>query len=262
MKALAARRRHPLATVVLLLLGLLLTGAAYATVAPEQANASAALDADDLEAGRALYLANCSTCHGLQAQGTDDGPTLIGVGAASVHFQVGTGRMPLRNTSVQAMQKPVQYTEEQILQMSAYVASLAPGPPIPDEEYLVPLDDPERIAEGYELFRVNCAMCHNVVGAGGALTRGKWAPAIETEPVHTYEAMTTGPQSMPVFNDANIPPEAKQSIISYLYQVEENPSPGGWSLGSLGPTTEGAFIWIAGMGILIGITVWLGTKSS
>ena len=262
MKALAARRRHPLATVLLLLLGLLLTGAAYATVAPKEANASATADRDDVEAGRALYLANCSTCHGLQAQGTDDGPTLIGVGAASVHFQVGTGRMPLRNTSVQAMQKPVQYTEEQILQMAAYVASLAPGPPIPDEEYTTPLDDPERISEGYELFRVNCAMCHNVVGAGGALTRGKWAPAIQTEPAHTYEAMTTGPQSMPVFNDANITPEGKQSIISYLNQIDETPSPGGWALGSLGPVTEGVFIWVAGLTILIGLTVWLAARSS
>ena len=262
MKALADRRRHPLATVLLLLVGLLVTGAAYATVAPKEANASATVDRDDIEAGRALYLANCSTCHGLQAQGTENGPTLIGVGAASVDFQVGTGRMPLRTTQGQADEKPVQYTEEEILQMAAYVASLAPGPPIPDEEYLEIVDDPERLAEGYDLFRINCAMCHNVVGAGGALTQGKWAPAIDTSPAHTYEAMTTGPQSMPVFNDANITPEQKQNIISYLKMVEDRPSAGGWSLGSLGPVTEGAFVFLAALGIIIAITVWLGAKSS
>jgi ubiquinol-cytochrome c reductase cytochrome c subunit len=262
-KALAARRRHPFATVVLLLLGLLVTGAAYAAVAPEAQTASTSAGADDIEAGRDLFLTNCATCHGLQGQGTRNGPTLIGVGAASVDFQVGTGRMPLQNNGPQAIPKPVEYTEEEISQMAAYVASLGPGPAIPDEEYLEVVDDPERLAEGYELFRVNCAMCHNVVGAGGALTRGKWAPGLmDVEPVHIYEAMTTGPQSMPVFNDANITPDEKQSVISYLKTVEETPSPGGWALGSLGPVTEGAFVWIAALGIIIGITVWLGTKSS
>ncbi len=55
--------------------------------------------------------------------------------------------------------------------------------------------------------------------------------------------MVTGPQSMPVFNDANISPEEKQSIISYLKYVEAQPSPGGLALGSLGPVTEGLFAW-------------------
>lgn len=264
MKALAARRRHPLATVVLLLLGLLVTGAAYAAVAPDKAAASTGAGADDVQAGRDLFLANCATCHGLQAQGTRNGPTLIGVGAAAVDFQVGTGRMPLQKTDVQAPARgPGEFSEEEIAQLAAYVASLAPGPAVPDDETVQPLDDPERISEGYELFRTNCAMCHNVVGAGGALTRGKSAPNLmEVEPKHIYEAMSTGPQSMPVFNDANITPEQKQSIISYLKQVEEQPSPGGWALGSLGPVTEGLFVWVGALGLLIAIAVWLGAKSS
>lgn len=264
MKALAARRRHPIATVLLLLLGLLVTGAAYASVAPREATASTVTSASDVEAGRELFLANCATCHGLQAQGTRNGPTLIGVGAASVDFQVGTGRMPLQKTDVQAPRRgPGEYSEEEISQLAAYVASLAPGPAIPEDEYLQTVDDPERIAEGYQLFRTNCAMCHNVVGAGGALTRGKYAPDLmDVEPEHIYEAMTTGPQSMPVFNDANITPEQKQNIISYLKTVEQTPPAGGWALGSLGPTTEGLFVWVAVLGVLIGVAVWLGAKSS
>lgn len=265
MKALAARRRHPLATVVLLMLGLLVTGAAYAALAPQRATASTAVGADDVEAGRDLFLANCSTCHGLQAQGTDNGPTLIGVGAASVGFQVGTGRMPLQADGPQAPQRPVQFDDEEVDQLSAYVASLAPGPANPEERYLEVLDDDERIAEGGELFRVNCAMCHNVVGAGGALTEGKYAPAIEgvgSEPIHVYQAMLTGPQSMPVFNDANISPEQKQSIISYLAYVDGEPAPGGWALGSLGPVTEGLFVWVAALGGLIAAAVWLTWRSS
>ncbi len=265
MSALAAHRRHPLAFVALLLVALLATGMLYAALAPSKADAAAQpASQEDVDAGRELFLANCATCHGLQAEGSDAGPTLIGVGAASVDFQVGTGRMPLQATAPQAPQRDPQFEDEQVKQMAAYIASLSPGPAIPDEEYLTPLlDDDERVAEGNELFRINCAMCHNVVGAGGALTRGKYAPPLRgVEPVHIYEAMTTGPQSMPVFNDANLTPEDKQSIISYLGYVDSVPSPGGVSLGSLGPVSEGLFVWVAGLGLLIACAVWLGQKSS
>ena len=262
MKALAARRRHPLALAVLIALGLLVMGAGYAAFAPGAADASNTASAD-ADRGRELFLANCSTCHGTQAEGTRLGPTLIGVGAASVDFQVGTGRMPLQATSVQAPKKPNEYTEQDVADLSAWVASLAPGPPIPEDQYLEIVDEDERIAEGGELFRTNCAMCHNVAGSGGALTQGKYAPALEgVDPVHVYEAMVTGPQSMPVFNDANITPEQKQNVISYLSYIDEQPAPGGLALGSLGPVSEGLFAWLAGMGLLIGCAVWLGAKSS
>ena len=262
MKALAARRRHPLALVVLIALGLLVTGAAYATFAPRPADASTTASGD-ADRGRELFLANCSTCHGTQAEGTRNAPTLIGVGAAAVDFQVGTGRMPLEQTAPQAPPKPVEFTDSDVADLSAWVASLAPGPAIPPDEFLEVSDEDERIAEGGELFRTNCAMCHNVVGAGGALTRGKYAPALDgVEPVHTYEAMVTGPQSMPVFNDANISPEQKQNIISYLDYIENEPAPGGLSLGSIGPVSEGLVAWLVGLGALIACAVWLGAKSS
>jgi ubiquinol-cytochrome c reductase cytochrome c subunit len=251
-----------LATVVLLLMALVVTGAAYAVAAPKPADASTTATGD-VEKGRELFLANCATCHGLQAQGTRNGPTLIGVGAASVDFQVGTGRMPLQNNAPQAPARTVDYSQQEIDQMAAYIASLAPGPAVPDKSVTEPVKDAKRIAEGAELFRVNCAMCHNVVGAGGALTKGKYAPALHgVAPEHIYEAMVTGPQSMPVFNDANITPQGKQDIISFLKYIEEQPSPGGFSLGSIGPVSEGLFVWVVGLGLVIGCAVWLGMRSS
>jgi ubiquinol-cytochrome c reductase cytochrome c subunit len=154
------------------------------------------------------------------------------------------------------------FSQEQSDAMAEYVASLAPGPPIPDEEWLdVSQVDEEGVAHGAELFRINCAMCHNVAGAGGALTEGKWAPHLRgIEPAHVYEAMLTGPQNMPVFNDANIAPEQKREIIAYLNYLDENPSVGGFDLGALGPVSEGLFIWIFGLGGLVGIAVWLTSK--
>jgi len=267
-RTLAARRRHPAATALLLLMALLVTGAAYTALAPSRADATIAPTVEgavgDVDQGQDLFLANCATCHGLQAQGGTGGPSLIGVGAASVDFQVATGRMPLAQQAPQAPQKPRVFDDQEVADLAAYVASLAPGPAIPEPGQVEALDEAEAIATGGELFRINCAMCHNVVGSGGALTQGKYAPPITSDTAnrHIYEAMQTGPQSMPVFNDDNISPEEKQQIISYLDEVNTTPSPGGWSLGSIGPVTEGLFVWVGAMVLLLGCAVWLGAKSS
>ncbi|MBN9606780.1 MAG: c-type cytochrome [Actinomycetales bacterium] len=253
-------RRSPLASAALLLVGLLATGGVYAAFTTA-ATAETTQRIDALaDEGEKLFLANCASCHGLQAEGTDAAPTLIGVGAAAVDFQVGTGRMPMAATGPQAEAKPVQFTDEQVKALAAYVATLAPGPAIPDEKYLTGEGD---VAVGAELFRTNCAMCHNVAGAGGALTEGKFAPDLHNvDPAHIYEAMVTGPQNMPVFNDLNITPEDKANIIAYLTYLDNNSSPGGLDLGGLGPVSEGLFAWIFVLGAVVAVTVWLTAKSN
>lgn len=252
-------RRHPLATVALIMVGLLGTGGAYALFTTS-ATAETSTQADaQAQNGEKLFAANCATCHGMNLQGTSQGPTLIGVGAASVDFQVGTGRMPLAATGPQGEKKPVQFTDEQVAALAAYVATKGPGPAIPSAAQL----EGQNTSQGAELFRINCAMCHNVAGAGGALTEGKFAPPLnDVSAQHIYEAMITGPQNMPVFNDANISPEDKANIISYLQYLEETPSVGGYGLGDLGPVSEGLFIWIFGLGAIVGITIWLTAKSN
>ncbi|MDC5696714.1 c-type cytochrome [Intrasporangium calvum] len=268
MNALAARRRHPAAIALLILVGLLITGGAYSFIAPKDANASAAAPTASVEEGKTLFLGNCASCHGTNAQGTASGPSLVGVGAAAVDFQVGTGRMPMAQPAVQAPRNAVKFDEDEIASLAAYVASLGPGPGVPDEEYTTPLEagteeNNHAIAEGGEIFRVNCAMCHNFAGAGGALTRGKYAPGLEgVDPKHIYEAMVTGPQSMPVFSDTNLDPEAKQKVISYLKAQEDATNVGGMTLGNLGPVSEGLFAWVFMLGILIGAAVWLGKKAA
>ncbi|MDM7831413.1 cytochrome bc1 complex diheme cytochrome c subunit [Cellulomonas edaphi] len=261
MKALAARRHDRRAPIVLLLLALLLTGGLYAVLAPTSADAApAAASADDVKTGEKLFQANCATCHGPSAAGTESAPSLIGVGAAAVDFQVGTGRMPMQMNGPQAPAKPVQFDQEQINQLAAYVASLGAGPAIPTADQVDPAKGDS--ANGMALFRTNCAMCHNAVGAGGALSRGKFAPSLwDTTPTHLYEAMLTGPQSMPVFSDTNLDPTEKRDIIAFIDQ-QGNASPGGLDLGALGPVSEGLWAWVIGMGLLIGAAVWIGAKSS
>jgi ubiquinol-cytochrome c reductase cytochrome c subunit len=245
---------------LLLLAGLLVTGFAYAAANPKAAGADTT-GSGSIENGKKLFLANCATCHGLNAQGSNVAPSLIGVGAADVDFQVGTGRMPAAGPGVQIQQTEVQFSDQQIADLAAYVASLAPGPPVPDSQYTDPAGGD--IAKGGELFRVNCAMCHNFAGAGGALTRGKFAPSLMgVSGKHVYEAMLVGPQSMPVFSDTNIVPENKQDIIAYLDSVHSQASPGGLTLGNLGTIPEGLFVWVFGLTALIGCAIWLGSKSA
>lgn len=255
-------RRSPLASAALVTVGLLLTGGAY-TLFTASSSASAAIDLNSPQAisqGKKLFETNCATCHGLALQGTTSGPSLIGVGAASVDFQVGTGRMPLAQDAPQAAQKPLVFNDTQTKELAAYVASIAPGPGLPPSKYLQLNGNATR---GAELFRINCAMCHNVAGAGGALTEGKYAPSLQgVTPAHIYEAMLTGPQNMPVFNDANLTPQDKADIITALKATQANSSVGGFDLGSLGPVAEGLFMWVFGLGTVVAFTVWLTAKSN
>lgn len=255
-----AGRRHPLASFGLLVLGLVAAGGISAGVgevtSADAADQQSQMTADD---GEQLFQANCASCHGVAAEGTADGPSLIGVGAAAVDFQVMTGRMPMAFNGPQAEARAPQFSQEESDAMGEWIASLAPGPDVPADEWLS--TDGADVANGAEIFRINCAMCHNVAGAGGALTQGKFAPDLhDIDAAHIYEAMLTGPQNMPVFNDNNISPEEKQDIIAYLHFLDENPSVGGFDLGSLGPVSEGLFIWIFGLGGIVGITIWLTAK--
>jgi ubiquinol-cytochrome c reductase cytochrome c subunit len=249
-----------LAAFAVLVLALVVTGGLYALLAP----ASTAQEDEQtkaIEQGHQLFLANCSTCHGKEGQGTSDGPSLVGAGAAAVSFQVGTGRMPLAEPGVQAPRVKVLFNEDEINAMAAYVASLGPGPAIPSAEQLDYAD--ANITEGGEIFRTNCAMCHNFAGAGGALTKGKYAPPLTgVSAKHIYEAMLTGPQSMPQFSEATLPTEDKQAIIAYLKTIQNDPPVGGLALGSVGPVSEGLVVWIVGIGGLIVCAIWLGWKSS
>lgn len=210
--------------------------------------------------GKQLYLQSCVSCHSLSAAGSVDGPTLLGVGAAAVDFQVSTGRMPLAAPGVQAVGGPSQYNVEQTAALAAYIASLAPGPAIPNAEQIdfASAD----IAEGGTLFRTNCAQCHQAAGQGGALTEGKYAPNLMTAtPTQMYEAMVTGPESMPIFSNATLPVNDKKAIIAYIDDLQTAPDPGGLSLGRLGPVTEGLFLWTAIFGVLIAVAVWIGVKA-
>ena len=262
MKRLSRYRRHKAAGPFLLVLALMAIGATFSVATAVTAETTQVVDRSaQIEEGRQIFLKGCSSCHGINAEGAQIAPSLVGVGAASVDFQVGTGRMPMADMSTQAMRKKPIYNAEETAALAAYVASLAPGPEIPSESSLNYERD-GNTAEGGELFRNNCAMCHNFAGQGGALSQGKYAPTLMgVEPKHIYEAMVTGPQSMPVFSDKTLTPAEKLSIIKWIKFAESEPNLGGASLGRVGPVTEGLLGWVLGLGMLIGVAVWLAMKA-
>ncbi|GAA1868328.1 MULTISPECIES: cytochrome bc1 complex diheme cytochrome c subunit [Pseudonocardia] len=250
-------------------LGLLSVGFLYAAFAPQPQVAQAQQDTALIAKGEQLYNNTCITCHGANLQGVQDrGPSLIGVGDAAVYFQVSSGRMPMARQEAQAARKhplPIFDPETQegranLEALGAFVQANGGGPVTPAATgEALRGDDPGR---GGVLYRLNCASCHNFTGVGGALSSGKYAPALEpASEEQIYTAMQTGPQNMPRFSDQQLTPQEKQDIIAYIKSVNHANDPGGYSLLGLGPTAEGVFIFAVVMSGLVGFAIWLGAKS-
>ncbi len=259
------RARRRLGAAVRMIAALALAGGVYTAFTPGAYAEEPQLSAAARE-GQALFNNSCITCHGVGGQGVEGrGPSLIGVGAASVEFQVGTGRMPLPRQEAQAEEKPPQFDEAQVAQIAQYIQELGGGPQLPSGELVESLQqNPEALARGGELFRLNCTSCHGFGGAGGALSSGKYAPALhDATPEVIYAAMLSGPQNMPVFGDNELTPQEKRDIITYItLQLNEDKDPGGlFNLGRYGPTTEGLAIFIVGVTLLVFTSLWIAGKS-
>lgn len=263
MKNLTKRRRHAAARPLLLVLALLVMGLAYTAIGPQTSSAETDMT-QQVEEGKALFDTTCSSCHGLGGEGTSEGPSLVGVGAASVHFQMGTGRMPANRPEAQIPAGPVKYTAEQIEAVAAHVATFGVGPAIPEESQYSPEGlTEEEIARGGSLFRANCSACHDIIGGGGAMPNGKHAPSLaDTEAIHIYEAIRTGPQQMPTFSKDVMTDQSVSEIIGYLEQANEQPRHGGLGMGDSGPVSEGFWVFVLGIGGLSLIALWIAKKGA
>jgi ubiquinol-cytochrome c reductase cytochrome c subunit len=271
---LSRHRRRPIAGLALLGLGLALTGSLYAAFAPSSTADSGESQEQLAAEGRKLFLVGCAFCHGQNGEGVSTvdgnqlGPSLVGVGAAAVDFQVGTGRMPAVQPGAQNPTKPEAYDDHEIAALAAYVASLGPGPGTPDpaDYSLAGMSEEEReeaVARGGQIFLTNCTACHNFAGKGGAMPRGGDAPNLSnTSARHIYEALLTGPGQMPTFSNGNLSPEEKRDVIAYLYSLREQPQYGGFGLMGMGPVAEGLIAWVLGLGVLVGFATWIAAHTA
>jgi ubiquinol-cytochrome c reductase cytochrome c subunit len=252
-------RTSRLSGYAVVLLALALMGGLYTAIGAPKSSADDPAGAQSLavKQGADLYLQGCSTCHGLNLQGGAGGPSLIGVGASGVVFQVESGRMPLAQGVQQAPRKKAKYTIAETDQLAAYIQANGGGPTLPAGA----LTDGD-LQLGGDLFRTNCASCHNFAGAGGALTYGKYAPKLTpASPRVIYAAMQHGPESMPRFGDNQLSVEDKKAITHYVDYITKAEDPGGAGLGRYGPIPEGLVAWLVGIGVLVGLTLWIGNRA-
>ncbi|MDV2419098.1 cytochrome bc1 complex diheme cytochrome c subunit [Corynebacterium tuberculostearicum] len=270
------KAKRTLAGGFALAIGLSGAGVLASALTPDAQVATAEKDDQALvQEGKDIYDTACITCHGANLQGIEGrGPSLVGIGAGSVYFQVHSGRMPMMSNDAQAERKAPRYTEQQTLALAAYVAANGGGPDIVyNDDGSVAQESlrganyngeiqAEDVAKGSELFRMNCASCHNFTGQGGALSSGKFAPELApANEQEIYQAMLTGPQNMPKFSDRQLTADEKKDIIAYLKSAKETPSPAGWDLGGLGPVAEGLAMWIIGISALCAAAMWIGSRS-
>jgi ubiquinol-cytochrome c reductase cytochrome c subunit len=244
-----------------LVTALAIVGGIYTAFAPGSQAEDTPKLSEAAQLGKRLYDQSCATCHGPNAQGVQGrGPSLVGVGSAAVEFQVETGRMPAaRPQQAQVERKQPMFTTEQAQQMGAYIQALGDGPKLPASNNLREGGD---VAQGGELFRVNCASCHAFSANGGALSSGKFAPSLQpSTDRQIYAAMLTGPQNMPVFGDNQLTPQEKRDIIAYVQYQKQDKDPGGFGLGRYGPVPEGLVIFLVGMVSILFVTVWIAGKS-
>ena len=214
--------------------------------------------------GKALFLQNCASCHGNEANGVPANgtngafPNLVGLGPATIDFWVESGRMPAADPrSIEAPRRQPRLNHDQALAIAAWVNSLSPAfPSIPS----VNLKN-ANVADGAALFALNCAACHTIEGDGDALAMGTYAPSLRHIPAtQVAEAIRTGPGNMPRFT-GNLSDYQVRDLVKYVTTEIQHPQNiGGFGLGGLGPVAEG-FVGLAlGVGILALFGFWIGER--
>lgn len=208
--------------------------------------------------GRTLFVANCSTCHANNAEGSSRAPNLVGLGAATIDFWVSTGRMPLATPSAQATVKPPRFNPLQIQAIVAYVTSLGPGGPgIPALNL-----NQASLSNGAEIFASNCAPCHTITGVGDALSAGTSAPSLyQATATQTAEAVRIGPGQMPRFSTEQINHEQLNDLVRYVQYLHRPDDAGGGGLGHVGPVAEGFIALLVGLGAMMVVTFWIGDRA-
>ncbi len=214
--------------------------------------------------GQSLYLENCASCHGVNANGVPaDGtsgayPNLVGLGSATIDFWIESGRMPAANPrSVQAERRTPRLTHDQAVAIAAWINSLDPSYPAIPTPHL----SGANVADGAALFALNCAACHTIEGDGDALAQGTYAPSLRNIPAaQVVEAIRTGPGNMPRFT-GNLSDYQVRDIVAYVTEYLQHPkNPGGLGLGGLGPVAEGFVGLLIGVGLLALIGYWVGER--
>ncbi len=231
-----------------------------ATVLALIAIAPAAARAND--SGATLYATYCSSCHGTRAQGSRDGPPLIGQSAAMVHFMLDSGRMPAPARGVNEISRAPRFRSAQIDALTRYVVGLSPG----SADASLPIVTAGNPVRGRALFAANCAQCHGATGDGASVGGDDVAPTLAIATGSQIgEAIRAGPGVMPRFGPGVLSGRDVDDIASFVTFAKTHandangPNAGGVPLAHVGPVAEGFIGWLFGLGALVLFVRRIGT---
>lgn len=205
--------------------------------------------------GRSIYEVHCSTCHGADLGGSENGPPLRGVGAAAVDFMLRTGRMPAEAPGVEQLSAPHLLTKDEIDAIVAFTVANGAGnePPVPT----VHLND--HVASGRKIFDSECEPCHGAAAEGAIIGFGWIAPPLyPADPVTVAEAVRYGPGEMPHYNEHQISDGQLNDLVSYVMTLKRPADIGGYALAHEGPSGEGWIAWFFGLGSTCIVMVLVG----
>jgi ubiquinol-cytochrome c reductase cytochrome c subunit len=223
--------------------------------------------------GEHLFGQYCVACHGMNGNGVTKAktigsgpgrqqirqqavaPSLHGVGARAADFYLRTGYMPLQRLGLEPRRSRVLFDEQELRALTAYVASLGGGPPVP-----VPHPARGNLSEGQHLFTDHCAGCHQVVAEGGYVTGIVPPPLEDATAVQIAEAVRIGPNVMPKFSKKSISPKELDSLIAYVQYAKHPDDRGGWALGEVGPVPEGMVTWLIALVALVAACLVIGRR--
>jgi ubiquinol-cytochrome c reductase cytochrome c subunit len=208
--------------------------------------------------GARLFAVGCASCHGPQGEGTENAPSLVGVGAAGVDFMLSTGRMPLGDPDQQPTRQAPKYSAEEIEALVRFVEALGPG------GESIPFVSPEAgdLSLGRDIYSSNCLACHGAGAQGATVGAGQIAPSLHrATPVQIAEAVRVGPGPMPPFAEELIDQHELDSLVRHVMALRTESNPGGLDLGRVGPVVEGFVGWVVGLGLLLLVIRLTGTKT-
>ena len=166
-----------------------------------------------------------STCHGVDARGTDVAPDLHGVGAASADFQLSTGRMPDTDPDRQPESKPPAYSKRRDRRPRRLhrVARRRTADPRTCTNHRA------TCRRARSLYLQICAACHSAAGNGGALSLGQRRAhaARRHRACRSRRRSAPARPNMPVFGPDTLTDQQVNSIVRYVEYLRDPDHPGG-----------------------------------
>jgi len=148
-----------------------------------------------------------------------------------------------------------------VLVFGIAIAVATDSDPVQPHELDAPVESASDVALGGEIYRAQCAACHQSAGVGGALSYADNAPSLaDTHPIEIAAAIRGGPGEMPSFPPALLDDEKLEQVVTYVVFLQDPGAPGGAPISSVGPVSEGAVAWLVGMPALLLALRWIGRR--